>query len=130
VITCDGRREGIPYVEKLCNAFPGMDNWIVQKFRKPGYFTKLNFKGLEFSIEQIRIKFQPSGSKYDVDILISNYDPEDDRYKSLAFLYLDHFIGEYHVMTRVGHIEFGPLKEGSNSISMTEFREMIHAQLN
>src|SRR4051812_11299885 len=104
IITCDGRREGIPYVENLFNSAPKYDNWIIEKFRRPGHTIELNFDGLEFSPADIRIKYNFWDGLYDIEILISNYDSEDDRYKSLAFLYLDHFIGEYNVMTRIGDI--------------------------
>ena len=130
IITCDGIREGIPFVEKLCDSAPAYDNWIIEKFRRPGHTRQLNFNGLELKESDIKIKYQQRRGVYDVNILINDYKPNDDRYKSLAFLYLDHFIGEYNVMTKIGEIDFDILKQDKDSVTLAELQGIINTDLN
>lgn len=130
IITCDGRRDGIPFVEKLCNAAPAFDNWIIEKYRKPGHTIQLNFNGIEFKADDVRIKYQATRGLYEVKVLIADYKPNDDRYKSLAFLYLDHFVGEYNVMTQIGLVDFDKLTQNKDSVSLAEFQKIITANLN
>jgi hypothetical protein len=62
---------------------------------------------------------------YDIELYIKGYKKSDDRYKSLAFLYLDHFVGEYTVMTKVGNVEFrrlGMFTRTSDKLSLQQFR--------
>jgi hypothetical protein len=130
IITCDSRREGIPFVEKLCNAAPIFENWIIEKYRKPGHILQLNFNGLEFEAEDVKVNYQMTNGIYDIKILIANYNRDDDRYKSLAFLYLDHFVGEYAVMTKIGYIDFDNLSKNADGVALEEFRKIIGIELN
>jgi hypothetical protein len=108
VISCDGISDGIKSVQKLYDSAPQLDRWTVIKFRQPKDRFDLNFNGLEFKYEDIKVwrKFDMEKEKADIALLIKGYNNEDKRYKALAFLYLDHFIGEFNTMTRVGHIDF------------------------
>lgn len=125
IITCDGHRDGIPFVERLFDSAPKFDNWLIEKFRKPGQTVELNFEGLELKPKDIKIKYAQRNNFYDIDVLIANYNPDDDRYKSLAFLYLDHFIGEYNVMTKIGRIDFEDLHHDKQAVSLIEFQQML-----
>jgi hypothetical protein len=78
----------------------------------------------------VRIKYQGTRGTYDVKVLIADYKPNDDRYKSLAFLYLDHFVGEYNVITKIGLIDFDKLTQNKDSVSLAEFQKIIIADLN
>ena len=108
VISCGGISEGIQGVQNLYDCAPKFDHWIITKFRQPKKKFDLNFNGLDYKYDDIKVwrKFDLDNEKVDIAMLIKNYNEKDDRFKSLAFLYLDHFIGEYNTMTRVGHIDF------------------------
>jgi hypothetical protein len=55
-----------------------------------------------------------------------------DGYKQLAFLYMDHIIGEFNSITRVGIIDFHHLdinQSVKESISLQELRKLIEDHL-
>jgi hypothetical protein len=108
IISCDGISEGIKSVQKLYDFAPQIDKWTFIKFRQPKDKFDLNYNGLEFKYEDIKVwrKFSIEREKADIALLINGYKDDDKRYKALAFLYLDHFIGEFNTMTRVGQIDF------------------------
>ncbi|MCE3229696.1 MAG: hypothetical protein K0S32_4247 [Bacteroidetes bacterium] len=128
IITCDGNRKGIPFAEKLVEAAPVFDKWSIQKYRQPGGISQLNFNGLEYPENDIRIKYDKVDGLYDIDIFIKDYDKDDNRYESLAFLYLDHFIGEYNVMTKINTVGFGKLKSSAEKISLRQLHDLINNQ--
>lgn len=128
IISCDGRSEGIPHVEKLFEAAPKIDKWKFQKFRAPGHVTELNYQGLQFKANDIKAKYSSDGEYYHVELYIKGYKDSDDRYKGLAFLYLDHLVGEYNVMTKMGQIDFkklGLFTSTADKISLQELRAVI-----
>lgn len=128
ILSCDGRSEGIPFVERLYECAPTIDNWRFQKFRAPGQVRELNYDGLSFKPDDISAKYYFDGQYYNVELFITDYDDTNIRYKALAFLYLDHFVGEYTVMTKIGHIEFRQrerLNSPGDQISLQELRAII-----
>lgn len=133
IISCGGIKAGIPYVNRLCDAAPDITNCIIQKFRQPGHITELNFNGLTFSSDEIKIKPTNNGGKFDIEVYIKGFSSNDNRYGNLAFLYLDHFIGEYNVMTKIGEIEFkklGLFTKRQGLISLDELKKLIASTLN
>ena len=125
IISCDGRRDGIEYVERLYDAKPPIDKWVVQKYRAPGHVIELNYGGLEFKSNDVRVRYFLANDFYNIELFIKGYNDSDDRYKSLAFLYLDHLVGEYNVMTKIGDIEFkklGFFTSTSDKVTLQEFR--------
>ena len=108
IISCGGISDGIQAVKELYDRAPMLDNWVFTKFRQPKNKFDLNFNGLDYKYDDIKVlrTFDLENEKVNIALLIKNYDDNDKRYKSLAFLYLDHFIGEFNTMTRVGQIDF------------------------
>jgi hypothetical protein len=130
IISCDGIRDGIEAVENLASAAPPLEKWIIQKYRQPGSIIDLNFKGLSFKASGIKAKYFLNDGEIDIELYIKGYKESDSRYKTLAFLYLDHLIGEYLVMTKIGSIEFkkkGIFTRNSSLISLSELSEFIKA---
>jgi len=128
VLTCDGRREGIEPIEKLYDSAPTIDSWKIQKFRAPGHVKELNFDGLTLKATDIKVDYESDGRYFDVKLYIRGYNDSDNRYKSLAFLYLDHFVGEYNVMTKIGRITFkklGILSKPKNPVELQELRAIV-----
>ncbi len=132
ILSCDGRSEGIPFVERLYESAPTLDSWKIQKFRVPGQVRELNYEGLKFKSEDIKVKYTFDGQYYNIELFINEYDDTDERYKGLAFLYLDHLVGEYTVMTQIGQIEFKTLEPSINSENKLTLQELkaIVEQLN
>ena len=128
IISCDGRRDGIEFVERLYDSRPPIEKWITQKYRAPGHVIDLNYEGLEFKSKDIKVKYSLSVNLYDIELFIKGYSDSDYRYKALAFLYLDHLVGEFNVMTKTGEIEFkklGLFTGTSDKVTLQEFRERI-----
>jgi hypothetical protein len=119
ILSCDGISDGIPFVERLYESAPTIDKWKIQKFRVPGQVRELNYDGLKFKADDIKAKYTFDGQYYDIELFIKGYDDTDKRYKGLAFLYLDHLVGEYNVMTKIGHIEFKKLGLSNNGDEVT-----------
>jgi len=108
IITPDGIKDGLIPTKEIAEFAPEIKGWKVKKFRQARDKITLNFNGLEFLYEDIKIfrKFNLEDEKVNIAVLIKNYNKEDNRYKALGFLYLDHILGEFNVLTRIGEIEF------------------------
>ena len=130
IISCDGIRTGIEAVKNLTSAAPSIDRWIIQEFRQPGAIVTLNFKGLTFKATDVKTKYFLNDGRVDIELYIRGYKEGDQRYKSLALLYLDHLVGEYLVMTKIGTIEFkrlGLFTKTSTMKTLPELSELIKA---
>lgn len=128
ILSCDGRREGVKPVETLYEKAPVIDKWTIQKFRTPGHVKELNYQGLSLKPDAIKVKYNFDGNYYNIELFIRGYSDTDDRYKGLAFLYLDHLVGEYNVMTKIGQIEFkklGLFTGSSDKVTLQELRVAI-----
>ncbi|MCB0402142.1 MAG: hypothetical protein KDD41_08665, partial [Flavobacteriales bacterium] len=67
-----------------------------------------------------------------VGLFIRNMDADEHKYKTIAWLYLDHIIGEYNSITKLGAVEFYNLKEGEHvkdGMSLLELRKLIEDEL-
>lgn len=134
IITPDGLKEGVEPTKKLAEANPGIDNWVIAKFRQPTDKITLNFKGLEFPSSDIEILPHIDHEKevVDIDVFIRNMNKDKELYQSLAFLYFDHILGEFNSITKVGYIDFHHLDEDKkvqDSITLLELRNLIAENL-
>ena len=134
IITPDGKSEGIIPTKKLAENKPEIKNWVVKKFRQPNDEITLNFDGIEYKSSDIEIAPQivNDEDKVDIQVFIRNMNKDEKRYQSLAFLYLDHILGEFNTITKVRFIDFYNLEDGKsveNGISILELRKLIEEQL-
>lgn len=134
IITPDGIKEGIEPTKALAAAKPDIENWIVEKFRQPCDDIGLDLNGISYSSSDIEIVTQIDSEKEVVDIavFIRNMNRDPSKYQNLAFLYLDHILGEFNMLTKVGYIEFHNLdqdKSVEDSLSLLELRELISKEL-
>lgn len=134
IITPDGTKAGIEPTKALASAKPDIENWVVEKFRQPCDKITLNFKGLIYPSSDIEVLPHIDYEKevVNIDVFIRNMNKDPNNYKNLAFLYLDHILGEFNTLTKVGYIEFHNLdhnKTVENSINLLELRELIANQL-
>ena len=96
-----------------------------------GFATK--YKGLEDGAEDVRVAYayETALNKVHVRLYIRGYVENDERYKALAFLSLDHSIGEYNTMMHIGGIEFADQNEARPSfklISLDQLRQLIERE--
>ncbi len=134
IITPDGIKEGVKPTKELAVASPVIDNWVIVKFRQPSDNILLNFKGLEYPPTDIEILPQIDHERdvVDIKIFVRNMNKDEGLYQSLAFLYLDHILGEFNSITKVGYIDFHHLDENKkveNSMSLIELRNLIAENL-
>lgn len=134
IITPDGIKEGVEPTKNLAANCPEIDNWIIVKFRQPADGIVLNYKGLEYPSTDIEIlaKIDHEREVVDINVFIRNMNKDEVLYQSLAFLYLDHILGEFNSITKVGFIDFHHLDENKkveNSISLQELRKLIAENL-
>lgn len=133
ILSCDGIVEGIRPVQELAEKAPDIEGWVIKKFRQPFDNAQLNFDGLELKSDDIGIihELDIDKEKVDITIFIKGYDSSDIRYQQLGYLYLDHIIGEFNVMTRVGYIDFDEwTEEGQDDYStLKELRLVIEDNL-
>ena len=134
IITPDGKKDGVQPTKKLFKNHPKTENWVVKKFRQPKDKVQLNFNGIEYPSSDIEIypELIKLEDKVDIQVYIKNMDEDEKNYKSLAFLYLDHIIGEFNTITKVRYIDFYNLKENETvegSISILELRKLIEKEL-
>jgi len=133
IISPGGIKEGIEPTKKLYKNRPKLENWIIKKYRQPSDKILLNFEGIEYPSNHIEIiaEFNQE-EKVDIKVFIKNMDKDERRYKTLAFLYLDHILGEFNTIMKVRYIDFLHLDEDKsviNSISLLELRKLIEVNL-
>lgn len=106
VFSAGGIREVFPIVESLLAAAPDLPRWKFVKFRQRREPLDLEFDGLFISADSVSVSLQLDGPKIGLTVFIPGYTKKaHDAYLSIAFLFLDHALGEYDVETRVGAVE-------------------------
>ncbi len=118
VISADGIKERIPAVEKLYDAAPDNPRWVFFKFRQRTGTGNLRFRmgELELGPENFEVAMDPDGDKTGFTVFIKSFDQDLlNAYAQAAFIMLDHAIGEYDMMTKVGAIEFEPFETPSQT---------------
>ena len=134
IITPDGIKAGIEPTKTLAAAKPDIENWIVEKFRQPCDEITLDLNGLTYPSEDIEVVPQIDNEKdlMNIDVFIRNMNNDPNKYQNLAFLYLDHILGEFNTLTKVGYIEFHHIDQNKSikdSITILQLRELIVKEL-
>ena len=134
IITPDGLSKGIIPTEKLYNSKPQLKNWVIKKFRQPKDNVELNYDGIEYPSSDIEIipELDKERKKINIQVFIRNMDSDIERHQVLSFLYLDHILGEYNTITKVGYIDFYNLESDKgvkDGISILELRKLIEKEL-
>lgn len=134
IITPDGIKAGIEPAMALYNAKPELHNWVVEKFRQPCDTITLNLDGLSYSADNLEImpELDREEEVVNIHVFVRNMNTDPDKYQNLAFLYLDHILGEYNSLTKMGWIEFHHLDDGKSvegSLSLLQLRELIVREL-
>lgn len=133
IITPNGDGKGIEATKKLFDRHPKIENWIVKKFRQACDEVRLNLDGIEYSSSDIEIipEFEDE-DKVDLEIFVRNLNKDERRYKNLAYLYLDHILGEFNSITKVRYIDFYHLDEHESvegGIGLLKLRKLIEEEL-
>jgi hypothetical protein len=134
IITPNGISDGIEPTREIVAAAPVIDRWEIVRFRQPRDEVSLEHDGLHYEADDIEIiaQINEQTDKADVLIFIRNMNHDPRKYQTLAFLYLDHVLGEFNVITRIGYIDFKHLEADEtveDSISLLELRKLIEDHL-
>lgn len=132
IITPDGDEKGIEPTIKLYDNRPQIENWIIKKYRQPCDEIGLNFDGIEYPSSDIEIIPDFEEDKVDLRIFVRNLNKDETRYKSLAFLYLGHILGEFNSITKIRYIDFYHLDDDESvegGIGLLELRKLIEEKL-
>lgn len=108
-ISCEGVSQFIPLVQEVTAAAPKLPGWEIVAFRQPmqGFALQTSFG--EASPETTLFTGVWEAGKFDISIYIGRPDePRDQDRLHLAFLLMDHTIGEYLVMTKIGEVHAHP----------------------
>jgi len=110
VLSADGIKEAFPRVEALYAVAPQLPRWKFIKFRPRREPGNLTFKDVSVRAEDVFVLVEPDQTKVGITIFLPRYSKEvHQTFVGIAFLLLDHALGEYDVETRVGFIECKPL---------------------
>jgi len=125
ILSADGLTEGIEPVERLYATATPIKGWVIKKFRQPGFVNELNYNGVYVKEKDVKIRCKQNGDLIDVEILMKRYKENDLNYMALGTLYLDHFIGEYNVMTKIGRMTFSRLNWFTGRKGLISLRELL-----
>jgi len=116
VISADGLKKSFASVEKLYNEAPGLNKWIITKFRpRREKLYSIDYGGIKVNPDDVAFALVPNNNKVDIILYIKNYDETDKNiYGAIVFLLLDSALGEYDVETKIGRIDMNPSKEMIN----------------
>lgn len=134
IITPDGLKDGVKPTQDLVAEAITIDQWVVEKFRQPKDHIEFGMNDVQFPSSDIEIlaTIREDENVVDINIFIRGMNINADGYKQLAFLYMDHIIGEFNSITRVGIIDFHHLdinQSVKESISLQELRKLIEDHL-
>ena len=128
-ISCDGLREGLPYVELLGTAAPELPKWNIIKYKQPHKeVTDIMIDGLQLGPKEITVSYTVSIKWIDLKLFIDGFNEKDDRYNHISFLLLDALLGEYAMMTKVGAITFhssGSVQPSKEIIPFLELKTIV-----
>lgn len=134
VISADGRREAVQPVMDLAEAAPDIPGWRIERFRKPApEGMRINYQGLDIDPVEVRIAYKVDMEErvIHLGVVLPGFKEDDKRFIGVAFLYLDHTIGEYNTIMHTGRIDLlapGSVPPNAHLITLAELREMIEAK--
>jgi hypothetical protein len=113
VLTADGDRSLFPMIQQLFAARPKIKGWKIVAFRqreaKP--FSKISMNNRDLDPAALRYVARQKNDKLDIKLYVPGYTEGDKELGLMAFLALDHTVGEYDVETKLGGIEVLPIAQ-------------------
>jgi hypothetical protein len=111
VLTADGDRKIFPIIQRLYASRPTVEGWDVVAFR-PRDINALTIEmnGQKLDPRAVRYRAQRSGDQLDVEVFVPGYVEGDKTMAQMAFIALDHTLGEYDVETKVAGIKLLPIE--------------------
>ena len=132
IITPDGMKDGYEPTVKLTDNAPDVEGWKIIRFRQPSDSFNIKMGDKELSMEDFKVLREFDEEHVHLALCINGFVENDNQFITLGFLALDHLLGEFNVITRVGQIDFFGfdfLTQEHDSISLLELRKEIEENL-
>lgn len=115
VISAEGMKADFPFIIALADAAPPLPKWKIIKFRpRREFFVDVNYEDVQVKVDEIKFSLEPDGNKPGITFYYDRLDESQrNAFTAITFLYLDNFIGEFDVATKVGFIEAKPASDPS-----------------
>lgn len=115
VISCDGISASIKSVKAVIATAPALDNWKIIAFRQRKSVADQELDGVVIKLKDIFFTYSfNENNLINLTIYVKNYANEQrNTFLAITFLYLDHLIGEYDVMSKLGAIDVRKLEDKS-----------------
>jgi len=125
-IGAGGVRDLIPTVRSLVASAPTIEGWSIVAFKQPveDFSLKLGPTGDEIDSQALRVSATPlKDGRVDVEVFVPvPAGCPQQTIAELGFIFLDHTLGEYAVMTRLAEISFDSiLVAPPSAIPLSEF---------
>jgi hypothetical protein len=107
VLTADGDRAVFPAIEAMYRTRPQLAGWDIVAFRpretrRPQAPIAIGERTLD--PQSVHYVAERRDGKLDLVVFVPGYTPRDKQLARLAYIALDHAVGEYDVETRLGAI--------------------------
>ncbi len=135
VLSCDGKKEAMEAVVTMADSAPVLQGWRVERFRapvnQPGMAIRIG--ELELTPDDVRVAYhvEPEKDLVHVALFVRGFQDDLTEYKQVAFLLLDHTIGEFNTMMHLGAIEFKESAQapaGLHLLTLDELRQLIERE--
>jgi hypothetical protein len=114
VISADGFRSAFPAVESFFRSAPCLPRWTFVKFRPRRGSGDLIIGDIKVGTNDLEFTIHPDGGKAGLTVFVKGYNEEKvKQFTQIAFIHLDHAIGEYDMETQVGFVNVKPFEEKS-----------------
>jgi hypothetical protein len=107
-ISAGGIVSSFPEVIKLVAEMPSnLVKWNVVAFRQKEDTPEITYEGKDRNLSDFYFSSQKSGSKWDINIYVKDYQKGID--DSITYLFLDSLLGEYNTEMKLGGIDISDL---------------------
>ncbi|MFN3648995.1 MAG: hypothetical protein ACK47B_05385 [Armatimonadota bacterium] len=135
VISADGIAGTFPAVLRLVAAAPELRNWRIIAFRqRSAVVPSIRFGDLDLDTDGIWFLAVPEAprdneeERVSLTLCVRGLTPENETsIAGATFILLDHALGEYDVVTRIGQISWEPLPPDPGSLGLQPFRDLPQA---
>jgi hypothetical protein len=129
-VSAGGIRKNIPAVQAFVSAAPQIDGWRIVAFKQPSSDFSVKLVASGESIDAKTVQVAPSPNREGlIDLKVHVPTPAGcppNTVAELGFIFLDHILGEYIVMTRLGELSFeSSLVAPPGVITLSEFAAQL-----
>ncbi len=110
IVTAHGSTENFPLLMQVVAAAPALQGYRVRAFRErttePDF--PIGMDGFELATSDVLVALEQDGGQAALEICFNREIPSDylDHARNMAFIMLDHVLGEYDFAVKVGAVDF------------------------